>query len=193
MTRRESMTHFFLLFYHMILRWSLVNFITGRIISEYISSWGLAWRFRISERGVFPSMITLLIRSYLINDDNQSMRVTLCVCASTKKKAPRHLHSARRTQCTAHTGCTTASEASDQHLCVCFTPPVSSNLLCTLYTWPLLSETKIDPIATCVFVTSLLLCHPLHKFGDSSLNQMIFNIICPSTSPQLTDQPLEIE
>ena len=100
-------------------------------------------------------------------------------------------HSAQHTQCTAHTGCTAASEASDQHLCVCFTPPVSSNLLCTLYTRPLLSETKIDPIATCVFVTSLLLCHPLHKFGDSSLNQMIFNIICPSTSPQLTDQPLE--
>ena len=91
----------------------------------------------------------------------------------------------------AHTGCTAASEASDQHLCVGFTPPVSSNLLCTLYTWPLLSETKIDPIATCVFVTSLLLCHSLHKVGDSSLNQMIFNIICPSTSPQLTDQPLE--
>ena len=177
------------------------------------------------------------------------MRVTLYVCASTKKKVSRHLHSAqhtvhgthsaRRTQCTTrtvhsthsaqhtqgarhaqytahtvhsahsaqhaqctahtvhgthsarHTGCTAASEASDQHLCVCFTPPVSSNLLCTLYTRPLLSETKIDPIATCVFVTSLLLCHPLHKFGDSSLNQMIFNIICPSTSPQLTDQPLE--
>ena len=150
---------------------------------------------------MFPLIITLLIRSYLINDDNQSMRVTLCVCASTKKKVPRHLHSARHTQCTAntvhnthsaqHTQCTAASEASDQHLCVCFTPPVSSNLLCTPYTWPLLSETKIDPIATCVFVTSLLLCHPLHKFGDSSLNQMIFNIICPSTSPQLTDQPLE--
>ena len=96
-------------------------------------------------------------------------------------------HSAQHAQCTAHTvhgthsarhtGCTAASEASDQHLCVCFTPPVSSNLLCTLYTWPLLSETKIDPIATCVFVTSLLLCHPLHKFGDSSLNQMIFNIM----------------
>ena len=100
-------------------------------------------------------------------------------------------HSARHAQYTAHTGCTAASEASDQHLCVCFTPPVSSNLLCTLYTRPLLSETKIDPIATCVFVTSLLLCHPLHKFGDSSLNQMIFNIICPSTSPQLTDKPLE--
>ena len=126
-----------------------------------------------------------------------------CVCVQARRKRflatctvhsthrVHGTHSAQRTQCTAHTGCTAASEASDQHLCVCFTPPVSSNLLCTLYTRPLLSETKTDPIATCVFVTSLLLCHPLHKFGDSSLNQMIFNIICPSTSPQLTDQPLE--
>ena len=168
---------------------------------------------------MFCSKITLSIRSYLINDDNQSMRVTLCVCvckheekgSSPPAQCTAHTgctartvhsaHSAQHAQCTAHTvhgthsarhtGCTAASEASDQHLCVCFTPPVSSNLLCTLYTWPPLSETKIDPIATCVFVTSLLLCHPLHKFGDSSLNQMIFNIICPSTSPQLTDKPLE--
>ena len=152
---------------------------------------------------MFHSKITLLIRSYLINDDNQSMSVTLCVCASMKKKAPRHLHSARHAQCTAHTG-RTAHTVHGAHLvhsslrslrstpvCVFHTAPVSSNLLCTLYTRPLLSETKIDPIATCVFVASLLLCHPLHKFGDSSLNQMIFNIICPSTTPELTDQPLE--
>ena len=126
---------------------------------------------------------------------NQCASPCVCVCKHKEKgsspPAVQGTHSARHAQCTAHTGCTAASEASDQHLCVCFTPPVSSNLLCTLYTWPLLSETKIDPIATCVFVTSLLLCHSLHKVGDSSLNQMIFNIICPSTSPQLTDQPLE--
>ena len=148
---------------------------------------------------MFRSKIALSIRSYLINDDNQLMRVTLCVCASTKKKVPRHLHSARHTQCRAHTvhGAhlvhSSLRSLRSTPVCVFHTAPVSSNLLCTLYTWPLLSETKIDPIATCVFVTSLLLCHPLHKFGDSSLNQMIFNIICPSTSPQLTDQPLEIE
>ena len=154
---------------------------------------------------------------------NQCASPCVCVQARRKRFLAtctvHGTHSARRAQCTAHTvhsthsaqhtGCTAHrvhGTHSAQHTqgarqplkppintCVCFTPPVSSNLLCTLYTRPLLSETKIDPIATCVFVASLLLCHPLHKFGDSSLNQMIFNIICPSTSPQLTDQPLEIE